>query len=354
MKRCPSCNRTYTDVSLNFCLEDGTPLLSGTSLSNLNETVRDAPGLNATVLDAPARGEPPPTEVFRQEGPLLNQVSELASPPSRPQQWSPMSPQMSQPRPQQKSTAIWWILGGVAVVGVIGIGLIVMLLALASLSSNGNSSDANIDSGSVDRSTSGNANRASSVNSNTSSALASSLDDDFSTEKWRTGNFQFGDIWYADSAYHMRSKEETYLVMYAPSAEYSTENAKVRVTAYGVDGTSPISGYGLIVHGEKSKDNQLEDYALLIYTGAEPQYEVVMHKAGSQKTLVPWTKSSAILSGIGPNQLEIRSKGDELSFYINGRYLTRITDDENFKRGVAGLYTSETAEIVFDDLKIER
>ena len=28
MKRCPSCNRTYTDVSLNFCLEDGTPLIS--------------------------------------------------------------------------------------------------------------------------------------------------------------------------------------------------------------------------------------------------------------------------------------------------------------------------------------
>ena len=26
MKRCPTCNRTYTDASLNFCLEDGTPL----------------------------------------------------------------------------------------------------------------------------------------------------------------------------------------------------------------------------------------------------------------------------------------------------------------------------------------
>ena len=26
MKRCPTCNRTYTDLSLNFCLEDGTPL----------------------------------------------------------------------------------------------------------------------------------------------------------------------------------------------------------------------------------------------------------------------------------------------------------------------------------------
>jgi hypothetical protein len=52
--------------------------------------------------------------------------------------------------------------------------------------------------------------------------------------------------------------------------------------------------------------------------------------------------------------LEIRSQGDELSFHINGRYLTRITDTENNKRGVAGLYTSETGEVAFDDLEISR
>ena len=28
MKRCPTCNRTYADLSLNFCLDDGTPLAS--------------------------------------------------------------------------------------------------------------------------------------------------------------------------------------------------------------------------------------------------------------------------------------------------------------------------------------
>ncbi len=142
--------------------------------------------------------------------------------------------------------------------------------------------------------------------------------------------------------------------MYAPSDDYNTENARVSVTARSVDGTAPPSGYGLIVHGEKSKDDQLEDYALLIYTGDEPQYQVVLHKAGSQKSLVPWTKSSVIRPGTSPNQLEIRSQKDDLSFYVNGRYLTRITDSENFKRGVAGFYTSETAEVAFDDLEIKR
>ena len=28
MKRCPTCNRTYTDPALNFCVEDGTLLRS--------------------------------------------------------------------------------------------------------------------------------------------------------------------------------------------------------------------------------------------------------------------------------------------------------------------------------------
>lgn len=79
-----------------------------------------------------------------------------------------------------------------------------------------------------------------------------------------------------------------------------------------------------------------------------------MHKANNQITLVPWTKSSAILSGSKANQLEIRIKGDQISFYANGRYLTRITDSENFKHGVAGFYTSEASEVAFDNLEIQR
>jgi len=29
MKRCPECRRDYFDDTLNFCLDDGTPLLAG-------------------------------------------------------------------------------------------------------------------------------------------------------------------------------------------------------------------------------------------------------------------------------------------------------------------------------------
>jgi hypothetical protein len=51
MKRCPTCQRTYTDDTLNFCLEDGAPLASVPGI-----------GLDETwTIDA---NEPPPTEVL--------------------------------------------------------------------------------------------------------------------------------------------------------------------------------------------------------------------------------------------------------------------------------------------------
>ncbi|MFN2532663.1 MAG: hypothetical protein ABR555_15330, partial [Pyrinomonadaceae bacterium] len=154
--------------------------------------------------------------------------------------------------------------------------------------------------------------------------------------------------------YHMRSKDRTYLVMYAPSNDYNTQNATVKVTARSVDGTVPSAGFGLMVHGEQNKAKQLEDYALLIYPSSQPQYEIIMHKAGNQSSLLPKTASTAIRPGTNPNQLEVRIKGTELSFYVNGQYLTRITDTANYKTGLAGLYTSDNAEIAFDDLEISR
>lgn len=341
MKRCPSCNRTYTDISLNYCLEDGTPLVSNV-----------APGYDphATVRDPTPRptSQPPPTEIYRQK-PLLNQVPEMVRPQPAPPQWAP-KPQL---QPQKKSNTVWWVVGGIAVVGILGIGLIMMILVLARIGANDNGSN-NANNGVVDNTNSvSNTSRNANDNSNTSNVPAS-FTDNFSEAKWKTGNFQFGDIWYKDDEYHMRSKEKTYLVMYAPLTDYATENATVQITTRSVDGNGPTSGYGLIVHGQKSASNQLEDYALLIFTGDEPKYQVVMHKEGNQKTLVPWTSSAAIRSGTSPNQLEIRTRGDQLVFYINGRYLTRIADTENLKRGVAGLYTSENSEVAFDDLEIKR
>jgi hypothetical protein len=339
MKRCPGCNRTYTDTSLNFCLEDGTALIPEFEAPDPNATLR-----YTTPRDT---SEPPPTEIYRQPAPLLNQVPEMVRPVPR---WPPAAAP-----PAKKSNAVWWVLGTLGVLTVIGIGLVIMIIALASMStdSNANSNEsANSNVRVVNRNSTPESTRS---NNNTSTAsLPASFNDDFSVQKWGTGNSQFGDIWYADDEYHMRSKEKTYLVMYAPANDYNTENATVRVTTRNVEGQASTSGYGMIIHGEKSKNNELEDYGLLIYTGEEPQYEIIMHKGGNQSTLVSWTRSSVIRSGTSPNQLEARIKGAEITFYINGQYVNRINDTQNFRRGLVGFYTSDTSEVAFDDLEIER
>ncbi|HJT65572.1 MAG TPA: hypothetical protein VJ749_03915 [Pyrinomonadaceae bacterium] len=271
---------------------------------------------------------------------------------SQPQQWSPAP---TQP-PRKKSNAVWWILGGLAALVVIGVGLVVMIIALASLGSNTNSNlNANT------RETNRNSNVTANVNANSNTANANTsvppsgpFVDDFSEKKWNVGVSQFGRMWYDNGEYHMSSKPQTFIVMYAPSDEYSTENATVKVTARSVDGSVPSAGFGLLVHGQMSKAKRLEDYVLLIYPSVEPQYEIIMHKDGDQSSLVTRTTSTAIKSGSSPNQLEVRIKGTELSFYANGQLLTRITDSENYRRGRAGFYTSDATEVAFDNLEIDR
>ena len=342
MKRCPTCNRTYTDLSLNFCLEDGTPLTA------------DAPPVdpNATIRYPAARdtSEPPPTEIYRPQPQVSPRPTTPPPPPPSPQ-WTP--PPAAPPR--KKSNAVWWILGGLAALVVIGAGLVVMIIALASLGSNGNTNNLNANTRNENRNSNVIANtNTSNTNANANAAIPNSLVDDFSDQKWGTGTSQYGRIWYDDGEYHMNSRERTFVVMYAPSDDYSTENATVKVTARSVNGDVPSSGFGLMVHCAQSKTKQLEDYALLIYPSDEAEYEIIKHKNGVQSSVVTRTKSSAIRSGSAPNVLEVRIRGSELSFYANGQFLTRINDTENYRRGRTGFYTSDLYEVAFDNLSINR
>lgn len=347
MKRCPTCNRTYTDPALNFCLEDGTPLAADAPAIDPNATIRYPVARDTT--------EPPPTEIYHPPPPVVTprQTSPPPPPPPQQQQWVPGPTTAAVPR--KKSNAVWWILGGLAAVFVIGIGLVVMIIALASMNTSNTNTNYNANNRNENRNANVTVNaNVPNTNANANVASPKSFDDDFSQQKWGVGSGPYGRIFYDGGEYHMVSKAGTFVVMYAPTDDYSTENATVKVTTRSVDGGVPSSGFGLLVHCAQSKAKQLEDYGLLIYPGDEPEYEIVKHKDGAQSPVVTKTKSSAIHSGSAPNELEVRIKGSELSFYANGQFLTRITDTENFKHGRAGLYTSDIHEVVFDDLSIDR
>src|ERR1043165_6485932 len=131
MKRCPTCNRTYTDTSLNFCLEDGTPLSTD-------------PDLNATIRYPAARdtAEPPPTEIYHPPTPVVSPRTTTPPPPTPPQPQQQWTAPLSAAPPRKKSNAVWWVLGGLAALFIVGIGIVVLIIALASLNSNTKHSNA--------------------------------------------------------------------------------------------------------------------------------------------------------------------------------------------------------------------
>jgi len=342
MKRCPQCNRTYADDALSFCLDDGSPLVSTAAPSSFDPsaTVQYPQGRETT---------PQPTIAYPSQTPAMPPPPPPAAPPPA---WSPMPPTA----PQKRS--VWpWVLGIGAVLVFVGIGIVILAIAVTSITnSNNNNSNANR---TANRNTNANKNTNSNSNSNTNEnsnarSTLTSFTDDFSKQDWRSGSSTYGTMWYQDEEYHMRGTKGFYFVIYSPDKpEYKTKNATVRVGLRSIDGVSPNTGYGVVVHGEMKSD-QLEDYAFLIYSGDDPKYKIVDQKAGKDTTLVEWTSFSAIRTGTNPNQLEVRIRDRKLDFYINGQFVTSIVDVENFQGGRVGLYTSDDHEVAFDDLEISK
>lgn len=336
MKRCPQCNRTYTDDALSFCLDDGSPLVSTAAPSSFDPS--------ATVQYPSSRETTPqPTIAYPSQMPTPPPQQPSAPPPA----WSPMPPAA----PQKRS--VWpWLLGIGAVLVFMGIGVVILIFAIASVTNSNNNNNSNSNSNrQANRNTNRNTNT--NENSNTRSSLTS-FTDDFSSKTWGDGSSQYGNIWYEDEEYHMRATKGGYIVMYSPDKkEYNDENATVRVGLRSIDGNSPASGYGLTVHGEKKSGN-LEDYGFLIYNGDEPKYKIVLHRAGAETKIVDWTSTSTIRTGTNPNQLEVRIRDTKMDFYINGQFVTSIVDEAGYKRGRVGFYTSDTGEVAFDDLEISK
>ena len=120
MKRCPQCNRTYSDDALSFCLDDGSPLVSTTAPSSFDPS--------ATVQYPQSRDTsiPPPTIAYPgQSAPPPPQS------PAPPPAWSPMPP----PAPQKRS--VWpWVLGIGAVLVFVVIGLVILIFAIAKITND--------------------------------------------------------------------------------------------------------------------------------------------------------------------------------------------------------------------------
>ncbi|HEV7858418.1 MAG TPA: hypothetical protein VGO91_07295 [Pyrinomonadaceae bacterium] len=156
MKRCPTCQRAFTDETLSFCLDDGTPLLdqSGSGPQSY--------GSNINIKPPQSQGNAPaPTVAYRPQTMPVNQPT-----PS----WQPGT---SQPPPRKRK--VWpWVLGIFGVLSVLGIGFIVLIIALASMDTNSNNSRSNSNNSNMRASnrnaSASNANSQSESNANSSTA----------------------------------------------------------------------------------------------------------------------------------------------------------------------------------------
>ena len=320
MKQCPVCKRAYADDAQLFCLEDGAQLAQAGAAP---------PGSfdpNATLALGQPRETNPPPEIFPRQ----------AAPPAP--AWSPHAhtpPAPTAGGPGSKS----WLVFAVAGVAVLAVGIVVLLALIGRKSAESPNKNG---SGGPD-----------------ANAPSSVLKDDFSAQNWPTGEQGFGNF-YQDGQYHMKGRPNLYLYMFPLNSggnsllNYSTKNATVKITARAVSGRSPSHGYGLVIHGKLSPKRNLEGYGFLIYTGDGPKFAVVRFSDGVPSDVVAWENSAVIRTGTNTNRLEVRTQGTLMSFYVNGQFLKSVTDTANMADGYVGLYTSETDEVAFDDMEIDR
>lgn len=147
MKRCPTCQRTFTDLNLSFCTEDGTPLATVVDDSS-EETL-----VNPSVSSAGAAGGPP-----------------AAGDRSQPAYQPPGSYVPPGPPPSQPKRRVWpWVLGCLPILLIVIVGLVItgkiLFPVIRDSNSNQNSSNANVRSNRPDN-INANSNTNANLNSN--------------------------------------------------------------------------------------------------------------------------------------------------------------------------------------------
>jgi hypothetical protein len=134
-----------------------------------------------------------------------------------------------------------------------------------------------------------------------------------------------------------------------PIPFYSIPNAyySIEINAQHFDGED---GYGYGVRfGVLDWDNC---YSLNITNNG--YYRVSKRDKGSYSNIIDWTKTSALNTGsLSNNKLEVRVYYTYVDIYLNGQYITRVSDFTRFGNS-AGLEVYNYQTIYYDDLLIKK
>lgn len=306
MKICPTCNQTYTDESLNFCLDDGG-VLNQVQADNLSQQT-----------------------VIMGQAPITNKNTAFTNQPVSQPNWGNSQPVSLQPT-HPKSKAWMWILGIVGLISVVVIAGVVGLVALV----------VNI----PDEPTTDNNNSSSTP----TKTFGSVTKDDFS--KWGKFSNSDGNGEFSNGEYKMQSKQTNFFyVLLTTNKAFKTSNATATVTARNVNGAESGLGYGLLVHGDTAALLS-KDYVFLI-DSTKQSFRVAKHLDKKESVEVNWTKFPAIRSGTQTNELQVKDENGKMSFFINGQFATSVTDSIGFKDGVVGIYAADGIPVAFSNLQL--
>lgn len=326
MKFCPKCNQTYTDATLNFCLNDGSPL-------NVMPTQDAQP----TIAMNQAR----PTSGQLQSNEPINQQSMQTV-------WQPAKVPSISPQPTQKKSKAWiWIAGLVAVFLLVGgVGFVALLIYIgANMDDNNNGKKTNDNHKIVEK------DDKKTPKPEKTDAKGEVLKDNFSN--WNYEDATLGKSLYKDGHLLINTaKSGYYFVLTSGKKNFITNNASTKVTIANINNISTSYGYGLIIHSDPSKP-LVNDYGFVI-DSEKQRYKIIRHANRKEITVIDWKDSDAINSGSDENVLEVEDKDDEMKFYINGEYITSTTDVNGVDNGIVGVYVNETTPVAYSDLVITK
>lgn len=321
MKTCPKCGKTYSDPSLNFCLEDGS------------------------ILNQTDTGKIPPPTVMMNDPRRTGSEQPFGGPSGAQNQFVPV-----QNTNVKKGSKAWiWVVGILGVVVLLCGGGMGGLMLIGSLSNKNNSN------------TKLNTNFATNkynTNSIAINALKSNTDGDSQSDvktidlsKWVQTDSKFGKTEFrGDELIANALKNDFYYVLVASITNQSSD-ATTKITVRDLESGNNRLGYGLIINSNPVP--LIKGYAFLI-NAKTSKYRIVTHAPGKENVVVNWKDSATIKSGTAENILEVKDENNQLKFFINGDLVDSVSNKDGYSGGVPGIYVGGTSPVAFSNMEIRK
>ncbi len=294
MRICPVCRATYQDLTLNFCLEDGSPLHDHSAVA-----APTAPSGQVTF------GTPEPNVV-------------PYGVPSHPTPGTPV---------KKKSKTWLWVVG-ILVALTIGCGGTFGFVALVGVMM-GDSEDA----------------------STADPKRAPKTDETpFEFSKWETAEDQYASLQVQGDGAVLKTKQTGYYYVLLTGKPLTSSLRTSALTVENRDSKKTSQGYGLVFHSEIPA--LTSGYAFLI-DSVRQQFKVVQHTDSNERAIVEWRDSEAVRSGRQENVLQVEDTGNALKFFINGKKVYEMKDGLKGPVKNVGIYSSD-APIRFSALSTWR